>query len=92
MTAQSIRIQGPWPFFVTFWIETNHPVGTCRHMSMSITRDNRVPSPAAVWLIAEVLGFAGGLEACRQWPEELSDGGTAINIVQPLSVTEAARD
>lgn len=88
MNAQSIRIPGPWPFFVTFSIETNQPVGTCRHMSMSILREGRAPGLVGVWMVAEHLGFAGGLEACRVWPEELSDrhGGTAINVVQPLSV------
>ncbi len=93
MTAQTIRIDGPWPFFVTFSIETNHPAGTCRHMSMSIKRAGRVPHPIAVWMVAEELGFTGALEMCSIWTEELSDGfgGDAINVVQPLSGTEPAR-
>lgn len=86
MTAQTVVIPGPWPFFVTFSIETGQPVGPCRHMSMSIKRDGRVPHPAALWLIAEELGFSGGLETCKVWPEDLSDGGKAINILQPVSV------
>lgn len=87
MTAQTIRIPGaPWPFFVTFSIENGHPAGTCRHMSMSIMRDGRVPHPAGVWMVAEEMGFSGGLEACRVWIEDLSDGGKAINIVQPIRV------
>lgn len=90
MTAQTIRIEGPWPFFVTFSIETGHPAGTCRHMSMSIMRKGRIPHPLGVWLVAEHLGFSGGLGACQWWPEDLSDGGTAINVVQPLSVAGPA--
>jgi hypothetical protein len=86
MTAQTVAIPGPWPFFVTFSIETNHPGGTMRHMSMSIMREGRVPHPAALWLVAAELGFSGGLASCQSWPENLSDGGAAINVVQPVSV------
>lgn len=92
MNSQTIRIDGPWPFFVTFSIETNHPGGTMRHMSMSIMREGRAPHLVAVWMIAEYLGFSGGLEACSVWMEDLSDGGKAVNVVQPLAVTEPARD
>lgn len=92
MTAQSIRIPGPWDFFVTFSIENGHPAGTCRHMSMSIMRDGRVPHPIGVWMVAEDLGFSGGLEACRVWIEDLSDGGKAVNVVQPISVRPTHND
>ncbi len=89
MQAQTVVIPGPWPFFVTYSIETGHPAGTCRHMSMSVRREGRVPHPEAIKMIADEMGFVGGLEACTVWPEELSDGGTAINVVQPLSVQAA---
>lgn len=89
MTRQTVRIPGPWPFFVTFSVETGHPAGTCRHMSMSVRREDRVPNAQALWMIAEMLGFSGGLEACRIWPEALSDGGTAMNVVQPVAVAGA---
>lgn len=90
MTAQTVVMaHGPWDFFVTFSIETGQPAGVCRHMSMSIKRDDRVPSVAAVLLIAEQMGFVGGLEACRVWLEDLSDGGKAVNIVQPVALQSA---
>jgi hypothetical protein len=90
MNAQTVVIPGPWQFFVVFTIETGHPAGTCRHMSLSIRRKDRVPSPAAVWMVAEELGFSGGLLACSAWLERLSDGGIAINVAQPLAVGPAA--
>ena len=31
MEAQTVEIPGPWPFFVTFSIETGHQIGVCRH-------------------------------------------------------------
>jgi hypothetical protein len=85
MTAQTIEIPGPWPFFVTFSMETGHPVGICRHLSMSIARAGRVPNEVAVWMIAEQLGFTGGLDACQAWKEELPDDGLAINLIQPVA-------
>jgi hypothetical protein len=90
MTRQTVIIPGPWPFYVTYSIETGHPCGTCRHMSMSIGRKDRVPHPVGVWMVAEELGFSGGLGACVVWPEPLSDGGVAINVVQPLPVAPAS--
>lgn len=88
MTAQSVEIPGPWPFLVTFSIETGHPAGTCRHMSMSIQRKGRVPSPQAVWMVATELGFVGGYHLCSHWQEQLQGQGVAINLVQPVSLTD----
>lgn len=88
-----LTIDIPLAFMVTFSIETNHPCGTCRHMSMSATRKGRTPIPEAVWMVAEELGFVGGLQSCVVWPEDLqrgpqqrTDRAIAINVVQPLAV------
>jgi hypothetical protein len=92
MTGQSIIIPGPlWSFMVTFSIETGHPAGVARHMSMSIMRPGRVPRAEAVWMVAEILGFHGGLASCRTWVEELRDGGVAVNAVQPISERDPVR-
>jgi hypothetical protein len=84
MNAQSLRL--PLDFMVTFSIETGHPVGTCRHMSMSSGKRGRVPSPAAAWMVAEALGFVGELDTCTVWMETLVPQGKAVNIVQPVSM------
>lgn len=84
MTAQTIVIRGPWDFYVTFCRETGHPIGLCRHMSMSIMREGRLPHPDGVLMVAKELGFVGGLPACRVWIEDLGDGGKAVNLVQPI--------
>lgn len=90
MDAQTIDI--PLGFLVTFSIETVHG-SVCRHMSMSSPRRGKVPTPEAVWMVAEQLGFVGGFEACARWPEELQrspgDRQVAINLVQPLAVADA---
>ena len=80
---ETYTIPLPTSFIVTFTVETGHPAGTCRHMSMSSMRPNRMPTPEAVWIIAEVLGFVGGLDRCAVWEEDIGRG-KAINIVQPI--------
>ncbi len=83
MTRQTIHI--PLAFLVTFSIEHGHPCGTCRHLSMSVQREGRVPHPAAVWMIAQEFGFWGSFEQCNGlWHEELKGHGIAINIVQAV--------
>lgn len=81
----------PTAFMLTFSIDTGHPVGTCRHMSLSATRRGRAPTPAALWMVAEELGFVGGLNACTVWKEDIGDGAVAINVIQPVSVTAPER-
>jgi hypothetical protein len=86
MTEQSVVLAFGWT--VTFSIETGHPIGTARHMSLS-SRPGRIPLPAAAWMVATELGFVGDLDSCSVWPETLrGHGGTAINIVQPISVSD----
>jgi hypothetical protein len=88
MSKQTIYL--PANFAVTFSIETGHPVGTCRHMSMSVNRADRVPSLEGVWMAAEELGFVGGLTSCQAvWPEELQGHGMAINVVQAVAAVAA---
>lgn len=82
MTAQSVDI--PMGFWVTFSIETNHPCGTCRHMSMSSARSGRLPTPEALWMVAVELGFTGRIEDCVVYPEKLKQGD-AINVIQPVA-------
>ena len=92
MNEQSIAI--PMGFLVTFSIEAGHPVGVCRHMSMSVMREGRAPNPEAVWMVAEELGFQGGLSACHVYKEDLQRGderAIAINVVQPLNVQAEAQ-
>ena len=88
MNAQSIEI--PVGYLVTFSIETGHPAGVCRHMSMSSPVEGRVPIPEAVWMVAEELGFSGSLEACAVWLEDLQGHGKAVNVVQPLTAAATA--
>jgi hypothetical protein len=89
MNALTIPI--PVAFEVTFSVETGHPSGTMRHMSMSSGRRGRSPTPEAVWMICEELGFVGSLEQCAFWFEDLKNGDKAVNVVQPVAIGEGGR-
>jgi hypothetical protein len=86
MDAQTVVIPGPWPFSVTLSIDVGNPIGPCRHMSMSVRRLGRVPTPPAVEMVARELGFVGGvLDYHRVWTERMRDGGKAVHIVQVIA-------
>ena len=87
MTAQSVRI--PLAYLVTFSIETGHPKGTFRHMSISVQREGRVPSPEGVWIVAQALGFTGTLDDCIAYLEKLEGHGDAVNVLQLVTPVEA---
>lgn len=92
MSAQTLEL--PFGFLVTFSVETGHPCGTARHLSVSLQDANttgRVPHPAAVWEVAIQFGFTGSLEMCAIWPEVLQGHGRAINVVQPIEAPSTAR-
>lgn len=86
MTAQTVAI--PAAYLVTFSIEHGHPGGPARHMSISVDREGRVPSPVGVWMVAQELGFVGALEKCAVWSEDLQGHGKAVNVVQFLETLQ----
>jgi len=83
MSRQSIDI--PLMYVVTYSIEVGHPCGKCRHMSMSVQREGRIPNEIGIWVVAQEFGFWGtSLRDCvGVWTEDLKGHGKAINIVQP---------
>jgi hypothetical protein len=84
MNGQTITL--PLAYFVTLSIETGHPAGPCRHMSMSSGRHGKLPTPEAIWMVCQELGFVASIEQCATWVEDLSDGGKAVNVVQPIAL------
>lgn len=82
MDAQSMAI--PMAYMVTFSVETGHPCGTARHMSMSVQREGRIPNDLSLWMVAQEFGFYGSLRECYLYQEKLLGHGQAINVVQPL--------
>lgn len=94
MNARTVDL--PVAYCLTFSIEIGHPGGTARHMSMSSDRRGKTPTPEAVWMVCQELGFVGGFEHCWVWMEDLQRGpdatrdrAKAVNVVQLLSVVAA---
>lgn len=90
MTTQTIALPPGW--LCTFSIETGHPCGTARHLSVS--RSGDVPHPTMIADIARAFGFTGGLSDWICWSEVLEGHGlegygTAVNIVQPIDASTA---
>jgi hypothetical protein len=90
---QALTIAIPHLYLVTFAIETGHPAGPCRHLTMSVANDT--PTEAAAMLVARELGFVGDISAIHFWLEPACplhrDQGRAqvANLIQPLSATHA---
>lgn len=85
MTEQSCQLPLAW--FVTYSVE-HQPGGVARHLSVSLDAGTRVPHPAAVWMIAEEMGFTGSLRECVVWKEELQQGLT-VNVMQLVAMADA---
>ena len=93
LLRQSLVIRAGSDYMVTFSIETGHPVGMCRHVSVSRVRDasQSLPAVQIVWALAQLLGFTGCICECVCFPEQLENGGQAINVVQVVAVDAVGR-
>jgi hypothetical protein len=90
MTSQSVVL--PVDYLVTFSIEIGHPQGTVRHMSISVPVKGKVPHVAAIFMIAEALGFINPPDGCHIWGEDTEDHGKAVNIIQLVAVVASSPD
>ena len=79
LEAQTVVIPAPWALRVTFAIEIGHRAGGMRRVRVSVDRPGRVPPTSAVGMIANELGFQGGLEGCTVAAE-----GTTVIVMQRL--------
>lgn len=78
----------PVGFKVVFTIE-DHPQHTgktlrMRHLSVSVTGFNKLPSPEAVQMIMDELGFIRPIVECHVDIEKFT-GGQAITVIEPLT-------
>ena len=84
MQAQALAIEGEVTLLIVYSVETGHPAGSCRHMSISVDRPRMMPSQAVTERVMAEFGFLGGAAACSVWTEKMGDGQTAVHVVQPL--------
>ena len=72
-------------FRVVFSIE-HHPMGWCRHMSISVPSDTKLPSVGAVQMIMEEFGFQTPIRNCHVRVEDTGDleRPRAVNIIEAM--------
>lgn len=71
----------PMGFLTVFSIEV-HPIGTVRHLSVSVDAPDRLPHTVAVQAIMQLFGFKGTIEDCIVYKEEFEHRGAGINIIE----------
>jgi len=57
------------------------PAGFLLHVSMSSPKRGKVPSPEAMQMLTEALGFDWQTDVARTWLEELDPGHEAVNML-----------
>jgi len=72
-------------FRVVFSVE-HHPMGWCRHISISVPSHNKMPSIEASEMLIEEFGFQTPLRNCHVSIEETDDPERkhAINIIEAM--------
>lgn len=76
----AITLIGGWK--IVFTIE-DQPMGRSRHLSMSSPVAGKIPTPEAIDLITQALGFTDGPR--QRYMEEFAPNHVAINVVQLLA-------
>jgi len=74
-------------FKIVYSVESQ-PVGWCRHLSVSVDKEQKLPSVPVVELLMKEFGFTGNINECENiWVERdiataKGKKGVAINILQ----------
>jgi hypothetical protein len=82
---RALTVELPVGYTVTMTHEEHRPGVMCRHASIGLrTAPGRGPTPEAVAMILEALGFVNRLGAAATWLETLDDGTICPNVLEPL--------
>lgn len=87
VSSQTVYL--PAAFMVSLTVEVQAP-GLYRHLCVSIHAGSGIAHPAAVWMIAEELGFVGSMRECIVYPETLRGHGFGVNVLQPVDMPAPA--
>jgi hypothetical protein len=71
----------PFDYRIVYSIEQQLK-GDVRHLSMSVSGENKLPSIQAVETIMGFVGFKNGLQDCMKYLEDVSENHQAINILE----------
>lgn len=73
----------PMGFRVVFSFE-NQPIGWCRHISISVPDNNKLPSPQAVSMIIEEFGFPSNINDQDNVWIETESIPNAVNVIKQV--------
>lgn len=83
--AMKYTICLPDGFTVTY-TEEDQPIGMCRHLSVSVDADGKLPNPSAIEYLLYSFGFEHKLGVEQVvYPEEYGEGLTAVNVIERIS-------
>lgn len=88
----TLTLELPIGFLVTYTHEQQPQAGLCHHISISVRRPKKMPSPEAVQVILMEFGMRpledrqGGF-----WIEDIDPVTSAVNVVQPVIEAAAAK-
>lgn len=81
-SRRNVFVEIPVGFLAAISFE-QQPDGLTRHLSVSVEREGKLPSPQAVKMIAEEFGFQfNRMLPGRLWIEEFEPGKRAVNLVE----------
>lgn len=63
------------------------PPGVCHHISISVDRPGKLPSPEAVEVILDAFRMRPLKDAHGVWVEDISPGEKAVNVLQLVQPT-----
>lgn len=82
-----------WGWSITYTVEEHRPGTPCRHLSVASPKAGKVPLPMVMQMVLDRFGFTHrvadeqgqALEHPLIYVEGLSNGGHAVNVIEPLS-------
>jgi len=83
---ESQHVDIPVGYRAAYSVE-EQPIGLCHHLSISVDKKGKVPTPQAITMIAKEYGIEFDIDSPRHdvtvWLEEFEPGHHAINLVTP---------
>ena len=73
-------------FRVVYTVE-KHQMGWCKHLSMSLAKEGRSPSPEAVDMVLEEFGFQGRITKRDKSLYVYLEDKSVVNVIEPLEIS-----
>lgn len=71
---------------LVYSIESDQPMGPCRHLSISVDTPGSWPNPTAVLALGRELGFRPNLADGSFWLDEANEAVNWVQVIEPPTV------